>query len=253
MRLLRAACLILTGRKEEAHADLHRWSRKAAAPLDARLMLALLEWEVGEHHAAVQALVRNLKHLEDPRSLQLLFLLAIHDSRGEQAEKWARRLRSCAAASTDVPNLDLLYRSLDLPLARYEIESTEEQINTLAMELIVAEPVIPALVEAQRRQSRRTSARLLCRALETALPELTDQQTAFESLMRLAVLLDNDEAARGWAERALELSPMSASLARFLSELPAPPPREEADRHRQVLAIIGRTDREQDEIREKAA
>ncbi|UCD74843.1 MAG: hypothetical protein JSV91_13780 [Phycisphaerales bacterium] len=252
MRLLKAACLIMLGRKEEAHADLHRWSRRATAPLDARLMLALLEWEAGDHHAAIRAVARNLKHLEDPRSLQLLLLLALHDSRAEQAEKWAQRLRTCAAASPDVPNLDLLYRSLDLSPACHEVGPTDEQVNTLAMELVMAEPVIPALVEAQRRQPRRSSARLLCRALEAALPELTDQGAAFEALMSLAVLLDNHEAARGWAEMALELSPMSASVARFLQELPSPPPQAEAGR-RQVLATIGRAPAEPPEIREKAA
>ena len=62
LRLLRAVCLVQVGRKQSAHSDLLRWSKKSTAPLDARLMLALLEWEAGDDHAATLSLLRNLKH-----------------------------------------------------------------------------------------------------------------------------------------------------------------------------------------------
>lgn len=254
LRLLRIACLIQLGRKAEAHAELHRWSKRSAAPLDARLLLALLEWEAGDPEAARQAVLRNLKHMEDPRSLELLMLLALHQSRCEPAEKWAQRLRTCAATSPETPDIDLLFRSLNLSLAHHEAEPPAVQVNGLAMELVMAEPVIPVLVEAQRLQPRRSAARLLCRAIEAALPELSDRAAAFEALMNLEVLLDNHETARNWAERAHELSPMSVSLTRFLQQFPQPGDKARLESGRTVLATIGsRQEDDAPEVRERAA
>jgi hypothetical protein len=36
--------------------DLYRWARKPSAPLSARMLLALLEWEAGDVQAAIAAL-----------------------------------------------------------------------------------------------------------------------------------------------------------------------------------------------------
>ena len=239
LRLLRAACLIEVGRKAEAHADLIAWSRRSTAPLDARLMLALLEWESGDAHAAVQTLLRNLRHLEDPRTLELLVLLARHQERVAQSNQWAKRLRTCGAATADGPDAELLLQSLGMSGAGPEAEATEEQVDTLAMELVLAEAVIPALVEAMRREPRRRTARLLGRAIERALPELSEQSAAYEALANLSVVLDNQQAAGDWARRALEINPASASLASFLKQFPSSSAEVKPDGDRAVLAMIG--------------
>src|SRR4029453_17641159 len=75
LRLLRAACLLQLGQRIEAQLDLQEWSRRASAPLQARYMLALLEWHAGDAHAAMEALRRNLRQIEDPRTLTALLLI----------------------------------------------------------------------------------------------------------------------------------------------------------------------------------
>ena len=219
LRLLRAVCLVQIGRKEEAHSDLLRWSKKSTAPLDARLMLSLLEWEAGDDHAATLALLRNLKHLEDPRTLELLLLIATRQERPEQTQVWARRLRECSAFGGGSAHMHLLCDSLMLPQLRAQGEPTDEQTNMLAMEFIAAEQVIPTLVAAQQFRPQRDVANLLYRAIEQALDDLTNRFNALEALARLALILDDRTEARRRAEEALRHNPMSASLAMLLEEL----------------------------------
>lgn len=218
LRLLRAVCLVQVGRKQSAHSDLLRWSKKSTAPLDARLMLALLEWEAGDDHAATLSLLRNLKHLEDDRTLELLLLIATRQERPEQAQVWARRLRECSAYGAGSSYLHLLCDSLMLPQRRSQDEPSPEQVDMLAMELIAAEQVIPALLAAQQLRPQPDVANLLYKAIEQALDDLADQLRAFEALARLALILEDREAARQWIEQALHRNPMSASLAMLKAE-----------------------------------
>ncbi|MDY7109985.1 MAG: hypothetical protein SYC29_15240 [Planctomycetota bacterium] len=219
LRLLRAVCLVQVGRKEEAHSDLLRWSKKSTAPLDARLMLALLEWEAGDEHAATLALLRNLKHLEDNRTLELLLLLAVRQGRAEQSGVWARRLRECSAFGAGSPYLNLLCDSLLLPQAGETHEPTPDQVDTLRLELIAGEGAIATLVAAQQLRPQRDVARLLYRALEQALDDLADPSPALEALARLALILEDLDAARNWTDQALQRHPMSASLALLREEI----------------------------------
>ena len=77
LRLLQATCLLFLGARTDAHLDLYRWSSRASAPLDARLLLGLLERGTDDS-TAIRTLQRNLRHLEDVRTLQaLLLMLAI--------------------------------------------------------------------------------------------------------------------------------------------------------------------------------
>ncbi len=221
LRMLRAACLVQLGRKEEAHSDLHRWSKKSASPMDARLMLALLEWESGDDHAATLGLLRNLRHMEDPRTLELLLLIAVGVKHDERAQAWVERLREASAYGAGSPYLRLLCYSLGLPRKATAEEPTERQANLLAMELIGCEQVIPSLVEAQRLRPQPETADLLYRAVEMAMEDLTDEVRAIEALARLAVVLGNFDTARQWAETGLERNPMSASLAMLARQLSA--------------------------------
>jgi hypothetical protein len=219
LRLLRAVCLVQVGRKEEAHSDLLRWSNKSTAPLDARLMLALLEWEAGDEHAATLTLLRNLKHLEDDRTLELLMLLAVRQGRHEQSRVWAGRLRECSAFGAGSPYLQLLFDSLLLPHKGEMSEPRPDQVDTLRLELIAGEGAIPTLVAAQKLRPQRDAARLLYRALAQALEDLNDAQPALEGLARLALVLEDPEAAREWIEKARQHNPMSASLAMLREEI----------------------------------
>ncbi len=224
LRMLHATCLLFLGSRTEAHLDLCRWSARASAPLDARLMLGLLERD-GKDTTAVRTLLRNLRHLEDPRTLQALLLISTQRGRPEQAEVWAGRLRmgnSEGAAEIS----DLMLQSLGMPGLRADAEPTTDQANALAMELITFEPAITTLTEAQRRRPHVPTAFLLARAIEQALPDLSDQSSAMHAMARLSVLLGDHDAACSWARQGLAANPMSAALVLLVEELggsPTPP------------------------------
>ncbi len=219
LRLLRATCNLFLGARAEADLDLHRWSARASAPIDARLLLGLLEWRRGDD--AVGTLQRNLRHLEDPRTLQALLLVSVHRGRHEQAEVWARRLRTgCAGGGRgSVRSIDLMLRSLGMAGVHRDEQPTPEQVNALAMELITFEPAIATLTEAQCRRTHLPTVRLLHQAIEQALPDLGDPADALCALARLSILEDNRQAALGYTQHGLDENPMSAPLSLLLKEL----------------------------------
>ncbi len=239
MRLLRATCLIQLGQKAEAHSDLLHWTRQSSAPLDARLMLAMLEWDTGDDHAAMLALMRNLRHLEDPRTLELLTLLTTWQERPEPAQRWFTRLQECSAFGAGSTHQYLLAHSLGIPLPHTAAKPTDEQIEMLGMELLSAERVIGTLTEALRLKPRRDTTELLYRAIEHVLNDLTDTVSAIEALARLAILLDDRNAARFWTQRGLQLNPMRASLAVLNRELHDRGTVTDAQTADDVLATIG--------------
>ena len=240
LRLLRATCLLLVGARSQAQIDLRRWSSKSSAPLDARLLLGLLEWK-DDPESAVQTLLANLKHLEDPRTLQALLLVSVSRGRTEQAEFWAGRLRGCGAAGNGIPDVGLMLESLGMPGVQPDAESTPEQVNALAMELLTFEPAIGALTEAQRRRPHLPTARLIRSAIGQALPDLCDAPAALEALALLSLVLGDDEAADAFARRGLADNPMSASLALLLEELHGAEPRPSSPTLDPVIGAIGTT------------
>jgi len=248
LRLLRNACLIQLGQKDEAHTDLYRWSKESTAPLDARLLLACLEWEAGDVQAAISALQRNLHHLNDSRSLEMLLMLTASMGRRRQADTWARRLHECCGALNHESDFAVLLGSLGLTRAPSTEEPAEVQVNALAMELLLAEPVIGALVEAQCRQTNQRTGKLLISAIENALPELSDPRAADMALTRLKTALQQEGAAESRTEREEDQIPSALSLARFLQQFPT-----DADRDVDVRAVIGRITPEDELPREKAA
>jgi hypothetical protein len=219
LRLLRAVCRIDLGHPQPAHSDLLSWSKRSSAPLDARVILALLEWNLGDEHAATNALLRNLRHLEDPRSLELLVLLATKQGRRGQSAAWAARLRECARFGRGSAFTEVLLCSLGLPPDPSRAAPSEAHVEQLALELVTAEQVIPPLVEAQRRRFDADVADLLYRAILRARGELVDHVQALDALARLALLLDDRAAAERWLREGLELNPMSASLRMLEREL----------------------------------
>lgn len=218
LRLLRAVCLIKLGRGREAHMDLHEWCRRPTAPLQARCMLALLEWQAGDMNAAAEALRQNLTQLEDPHTLTLLILLCVQQNKFEQAELWAQRLRQTSAFSDNNAETDILLRSLGMDGIHDDIKPTAQQIEMLAAELLANEDVIPALVVAQMHEPHPHQIQLQRASLECVLPELGDQVAAYVALVQLCRLMNDMDAAMHWAQRGLEQHPLSASLARLVVE-----------------------------------
>ncbi len=222
LRLLRAACLLQSGERREAHLDLHRWSGHASAPLDARILLALLEWRSGNHADAVATLQRNLRHLDEPRTLAALLLLSVHRGSSAQAATWASRLSRCAGSTGEATPFDaeVLLGSLGLPGPRRDAEPQAADADRLALELAMHEDAIAPLVEAQEERPHPWTIRLLTQALERIRPDLMDRAAAAEALARLHLLLGETRAARRWAAMGLVENPMSAVLSR-IAEAPS--------------------------------
>ena len=229
LRLLRAVCLWLIGEGIETHLDLHRWSAKASAPLDARLLLALIEWRLGDADRAIQTLHQNLRHLEDPRTIEALILIHLLSDRPDRAEEWAQRLRRVSHMGAVAPEADPLLRSLGMPGVTEEAEPTDDQVANLAMELICFEPAIDVLVAAQKSRLHIPTVRLLARAIEWALPDLGDASAGMHALARLSMLQGRRSEAKQWAERGLSENPMSAPLAIMVGELSQSDPQEPAN------------------------
>lgn len=202
MRLLRVVCLLHAGRRHEAHADLLHWARKASAPLPARTILAILEWEAGRIDDSAWALQRNLQQIEDPATLAALMLMAASQNRTHTADIWAERLR---AACMTHPRSSLFETMLvaaghGRPARRATI--TPEAVAALATELLAAEHLLPALAEAQRLRPDHEIARLVAAAIESALADFDDQTTALLTLADLHETLDERDAAAAWRSRA---------------------------------------------------
>lgn len=201
LRLLRAVCLLQAGRSHEAHADLLHWSRKAAAPLQARLILALLEWKAGHHDDAALALQRNLRQIEDPATLAALMLMTEAEDRSQMSRHWAQRLRAASAGQAQPSIFDVVLLAAGHGQSRPQVVATAEAIAALATELLANEPVIPALVEAQRLAPDAETCRLLAGAIASGLDEMESQGAAMFALADLHDLLDEAEIAAAWRSR----------------------------------------------------
>lgn len=213
MRLLRVVCLLQLGRRGEAHSDLHRWAGKASAPLQARLMLALLEWQFGDDEAALAALQHNLRQIEDPHTLAALVLMAQSRGRSAMAVHWAQRLQRAShwhAHSTCFEAM-LLAQGFGRPPQR--AHAAPEAAATLATELLSEEHVIPALVEAQRLSGEAATSRLLAEALHRAIDDVEDQPAACSALADLHQLLGEDDQVEAWRARGLAIEREQAADA----------------------------------------
>lgn len=194
LRLLRAVCLLKTGRRAEAHFDLNEWSRRSTAPLQARLLAAMLEFQNGDPAAAIQELRRNLRQIEDPRTLAALALVCTGAGLKDQARLWADRLRSLLDWHPAGESHDLMLASLDLSSLATTAASTapsESLVRQLAQELATNEPVIGALAEAQRLRCEPRTADLLRRAINRIMPELADQDAAYEALRTISQAMES--------------------------------------------------------------
>ncbi|MEM7227885.1 MAG: hypothetical protein AAF432_03635 [Planctomycetota bacterium] len=200
-RLLRALCLLQLGRRDEAHADLLQWSQRATAPMPARRLLALLDWCVDDHDTAMQQLLRNLHHLEDPSSLAQLVALSAASGRSELAARGADRLRQAAITRDDGASLRLLLDSLGMNKAEnIWPTASDDQVESLSRELLAQPAVIPALVSSC--QLHRTSAQkmdLLLRAFNVAQAERPDDLTITNAIQSLEELADTMRSTDAWA------------------------------------------------------
>ena len=177
------------------------------------MLLALIDWKAGDLPESIKTLRQNLRHLDDPRTLETLFLISLHRGRKEQAENWAQQLRQCLLAAASVPIADVMLRSLGQTGMPPQTQVSDKLAATLAMELISFEAAILPLVEAQHQKNNPHTVRLLCSAIERALVELSDRAAAIHSLARLYALQGDLRSARRWALSGQAEFPMFVPLA----------------------------------------
>lgn len=223
LRLLRDVCLLQLGRRDEAHLDLRAWAGRSSAPLAARTMLALLEWQIGDSEAAIATLLRNLRQIEDPQSLAVLMLMNAANSRDDAARYWADRLQKKSMVHNSggpADDINLMLRSIGIIPERSEYPvSHDGDAESLAIELLASEQVLPALVEAQRLDPSPAAIEKLAEAIERILPELSDGAGGYAALASLHKLLGENEAAAQWARQGIQRFPMALELARVLQDL----------------------------------
>ena len=171
LRLLRCACLIQAGRRTEAHQELCRWCHDRSAPIDARLMSALLDWETGDVASADAALRQNIRQLEsgDERTLMAALCLAVEHNNPERVAVLAQQLRQCTTGQTCSPDVDVLMGTLGVAVPPAATHLSDPQIDDFVTELIAAEATIPALVESLQISPDRAITTMLVDAIERAL------------------------------------------------------------------------------------
>ena len=217
--LLLVACLLRQGRRREAHAQLRMLCQNdATAPSEARILLAHLEHDLGDNHAAVESLLRDLRHGESPRTIEQLVLLSAIEGRLDAARRYAARLEHAVGFRTSAGRIAHLLGSLSIRPA-IELVPAPQEMNQLAMEITVREEVIPALVAAQEIRPARSMVALLRRALEQALPDLDARTLAMEGLARLCRIEGHPAAALGWIDAALAIDPHRHVLHQLRQEL----------------------------------
>ncbi len=231
-RLLINTCRTLAGRRVEAQLDLVEWSKRSCCPMDARLMLALLQIDDGDRARAIATLNRNLAQIDDPRTIQAIILIQLERGDAAEAQRWAQRLQSLAINWTDRPAVSAWLTAMGLPCVDASAEPPDALVEQLALELLACESVIASLEAAARYDRSQPRALLLLRALESAFDRLEAPGSACEAMARLALTLDDTATARRWIDAGLRINPLSAPLAILLAELPA------AD---EALAKQGRT------------
>ena len=189
LRLLRSICLVSLGRRHEAHLDLQAWSRRAAAPLRARQLLALLDCTIGDEQSAIQALQRNLRQLEDPATLSTLALIGMAQGRFEWVGRWIERLNAVVTHDRSADLMELAMSTIDRPAAGHPAQAAlERRIAMLAGELAANEQVIPVLVESQRLQPDAEAIALLVAGIEHALPRFEQPEAAIQALEALQAI-----------------------------------------------------------------
>lgn len=231
-RLLINACRTLAGRRVEAQLDLVEWSKRSCCPMDARLMLALLQIDEGDRARAIATLNRNLAQIDDPKTIQAIILIQLERGDAAEAQRWAQRLQNLAINWTDRPAVSAWLGALGLPCADASAEPPDALVEQLALELLACESIIVSLEAAARYDRSQPRALLLLRALESAFDRLESPGLACEAMARLALTLNDTATARRWIDAGLRINPLCAPLAILLAELPAA---EEAGDERQDL------------------
>lgn len=230
-RLDRLAELSVRGGLAAAELELHAWRRERGCPAEARVMLAALLARRGEAEAARAVLVESLpRELEtaEPEQLQLLISLYLAAGFTDAAERFGEVLGREAARAPAVRDW---LAALELGGGVVEPGAKPQailgaEVEHLAMQLRGSIGLVPTLVFAQKQEPHRASIALLRAALAAVEPALhfqRDHLMVCLALGELAILDEDYQEARRWAQRGLVLDPFNASLAMVLNQASVDP------------------------------
>jgi len=214
-RMLRALALVEAGRRDEAMLDLASWARDGAAPIDALLMLAEAAWDTGDHCQALELLHRSLTIAEDPRSIELLMLLAIERNRPLSARRWFERLRESRDMLLNPAPLRVLGALLDLRGEDVTPRVTPRQVRTLAMEIGGNPGALDALVRRAISSKRPALIELVHDAAMHADAEISQTAAGAAARVQCLTALGRHGEAAALLREARAAHPLSAVLARL--------------------------------------
>ena len=247
-RLRQLAQWCSQGRLAAAEMELHEWLRgcEPDSPVlpSARYLLAALLGRRGADREAIAVLGpvhRSEAGGVGVDELKLAVTLLITAGLNDAATRAARELHSRFGHVARVEQwlLDLRVLSQrELP------EVPAAAARELAGELLARPEVVTTLTYALKQDLHTQNLALLRAALPTVaadLQTLGDQESllaVYTSLAELALLADEEDEARRWAQRGLKLNPYSASLALVVAQVSDEPA--QAERATDVLERVSR-------------
>lgn len=219
---LQRACV--TGQTAGAELELTSWRRATNCPAGAKVLLATLRAQRGDLREAREALgdVRQLDaHALTPDLAKML--IAVDTLLKDDAEA-AYVTRVLHHHHGHEPSVSRWLAVSDAPGVSGLPDTMHAKATQLAEELALRFDLIPTLVFAQKTKPATARLSLLRSALLRLVgPNANDtgrHLTLCRGLAQLAQLAGDEDEARRWAHRGLELDPYCATLAMILSWVP---------------------------------
>lgn len=223
-RLARLAAWCEEGRLDAAELELHDWRREAHCPPASMLLLASLLARRGADDDALTILRRSRRQgADDPAGAMLITALLAADGRTDSARD---ALLDLFHRHGDDPLVATWIRAIELPGTAELPAAPDAQIERLATELLHRPAIVPTLVAAQKARPVATDIALLRQSIAQMLqsaerenPDL-DRLSLCQALAELALLAEDLDDARRWAQRGLRINPFAAPLALVLARIP---------------------------------
>ncbi|MEM1445301.1 MAG: hypothetical protein AAGF84_04545 [Planctomycetota bacterium] len=214
----------VTGQAAAAELELTSWRRETHCPAGAKVLLASLRARRGELRDAREALgdVRQLDASALTPDLARM-LIAVDTLLKDEAEaSYATRVLHHQHGHE--PSVSRWLAVSDAPGVSELPDTMHAKATQLAEELALRFDLIPTLVFAQKTRPATARMSLLRSALLRLVgPNANNagrQLTLCRALAQLAQLAGDEDEARRWAHRGLELDPYCVTLAMILSWVP---------------------------------
>ncbi len=215
LRLLHQVVRMQAGQLARAHLELHGWSRQPGCPALGRVLLAWLDVQGGDVHAARRTLQRNMEQGGDPDTLMMLMLIDLAEELPAAAQRHATMLAHRFAHHQATASM---LRSLGLSRQIDPAAVPLEMVDELAGQLLSRPHVIKSLIAAQKIKPNPARVELLRRSLVRIVDDLADPAEAMAGLAELGLLADDHDEARRWARRGLKHEPLNVRLALLLNQ-----------------------------------